>query len=150
MNKEQIGRRNKMVKEIIKDEMFLTMKSVEASKDDLYIVQDLKDTLNYHKKICFGMAANMIGYKKRIIIVRDGNRVIPMINPILIKKEGTPFEADEACLCYPELQTHHAIRYPVITIEYYDEKMNKKRKVCRHILAQIVQHEMDHLEGVLI
>ena len=136
-----------MVKPIVKDIFFLKQKSVEATKDDMQIVQDLKDTLKANIKHCVGMAANMIGEKKRIIIVTMGPAMIVMINPVMIKKE-MPYEAEESCLSLTGLRK--TTRYASIEVEYYNENWEKKRQKHTGWTAQIIQHEMDHLEGIII
>ena len=136
-----------MVKPIVKDEFFLRQKSTEATKDDLQVVEDLKDTLKANIKHCVGIAANMIGVSKRIIIVTMGPAMIVMINPVILKKE-MPYEAEESCLSLSGLRK--TTRYASIEVEYYNEKWQKVRQKHTGWTAQIIQHEMDHLEGILI
>lgn len=136
-----------MVREICKDEAFLAQKAKPATKDDLGTAQDLLDTLLAHKDGCVGMAANMIGVKKRIIIVNAGFRDIIMFNPVIVRKSG-PYETEEGCLSLPGVRKTK--RYQNIEIEYYDWDWKKQRQKFIGWPAQICQHEMDHLEGILI
>lgn len=136
-----------MVREICRDEAFLAQKAEPATKDDLGTAQDLLDTLLAHKDGCVGMAANMIGVKKRIIIVNAGFRDIIMFNPVIVRKSG-PYETEEGCLSLPGVRKTK--RYQNIEIEYYDWDWKKQRQKFIGWPAQICQHEMDHLEGILI
>lgn len=136
-----------MIKNIVRDDSFLSIKSSEATKEDLYIVQDLKDTLTHNKERCVGMTANMIGYSKRIIIVDDNGKYIIMINPVLLKSSGL-YQTEEGCLSHDGVRP--CKRYEKIKVQYYDEQMKIKIKTYTGFTAQIIQHEMDHLEGILI
>ena len=136
-----------MIKELMHDPIFLAGKSEIATKEDLPIAQDLLDTLMAHKETCVGMAANMIGVKKRIIIVNAGFRDIIMFNPVIVRKSG-PYETEEGCLSLPGVRKTK--RYQNIEIEYYDWDWKKQRQKFIGWPAQICQHEMDHLEGILI
>ena len=136
-----------MNKPIVKDIFFLGQKSEPATKADLQTVQDLKDTLLANADRCVGMAANMIGIRKRIIIVNMGMVNVVMINPVLLKKD-TPYETEEGCLSLEG--TRKTIRYQNIEIEYLDESWKKHRQTYSGWVAQIIQHEMDHLEGIII
>ena len=136
-----------MVREICRDEAFLAQKAEPATKDDLGTAQDLLDTLLAHKDGCVGMPANMIGVKKRIIIVNAGFRDIIMFNPVIVRKSG-PYETEEGCLSLPGVRKTK--RYQNIEIEYYDWDWKKQRQKFTGWPAQICQHEMDHLEGILI
>ena len=136
-----------MVREICRDEAFLAQKAEPAMKDDLGTAQDLLDTLLAHKDGCVGMAANMIGVKKRIIIVNAGFRDIIMFNPVIVRKSG-PYETEEGCLSLPGVRKTK--RYQNIEIEYYDWKWKKQRQKFTGWPAQICQHEMDHCDGVII
>lgn len=137
----------KMEKKIVRDVFFLSQKSSNADKKDLSIAEDLKDTLAANKDRCVGMAANMIGEKKRIIIVSVGfeNRV--MINPVITFKES-PYTAEEGCLSLDGIRK--TTRYTDIEVEYFDEKWKKHKEKYSGFTAQIIQHEIDHLEGILI
>ena len=105
------------------------------------------DTLAANREGCVGMAANMIGVKKRIIIVNAGFRDIIMFNPVIVRKSG-PYETEEGCLSLPGVRKTK--RYQNIEIEYYDWNWKKQRQKFTGWPAQICQHEMDHLEGILI
>lgn len=136
-----------MNKPIVRDAFFLNQKSDEATKVDLPIAQDLEDTLRSNRDRCVGMAANMIGYRKRIIIVAAGFVDIVMINPVITVK-SEPYETEEGCL---SLQgTRKTTRYKTITVDYLDKKFEKHTQSFSGYLAQIIQHECDHLEGILI
>ena len=136
-----------MVKPIMKDVFFLGQKSEPATKTDLQIGRDLQDTLAANRTACVGMAANMIGVKKRVIIVNMGFIDVVMFNPILIKKDS-PYETEEGCLSL--VGVRKTTRYQSIEIEYYDMNWKKQRQKLSGRPAQICQHELDHLEGILI
>ena len=136
-----------MEKAIVRDAFFLNQRSEEATKADLPVAQDLEDTLRANRDRCVGMAANMIGYRKRIIIVATGFADIVMINPKLTKK-AEPYEAEEGCLSLPG--TRKTTRYRSVTVEYLNKKFEKHVQTFNGYLAQIIQHECDHLEGILI
>lgn len=136
-----------MVKPIIKDVMFLGQKSEPATVDDGQIITDLQDTLKAHRDGCVGMAANMIGYKKRIIIVSLGLADLIMQNPV-IKAKSRKYETEEGCLSLTGKR--RAVRYKDIEVEYMDISFKKQRQKFSGYVAQIIQHEMDHLEGIVI
>ncbi len=136
-----------MVKSIVKDVMFLGQKSEPATKEDLYIAQDLKDTLAAHRDGCVGMAANMIGYKKNMIIVSLGIVDLVMLNPVITKKSG-PYETEEGCLSLTGVRK--TTRYQKITVKYQDTSMKQRVQEFSGWAAQIIQHECDHLEGIII
>ena len=136
-----------MVRQIVKDIFFLKMKSAEATKKDAALIRDLKDTLNANSEECVGMAANMIGEAKRIIIVSLGFEYRVMINPRIISKD-TPYQAEEECLSLSGMR--ETTRYYNIEVEYFDESWKKHKEKYSEYTAQIIQHEMDHLEGILI
>ena len=136
-----------MIKEIIKDESFLKKISVPATESDLYIATDLLDTLNANKDHCVGLAANMIGYLKNIIVVDDNGEYLAMINPKIIKF-SKPFDTEEACLSL--LGTRKTKRYNNIKLEYQNAKMQKRIKTFTGFTAQIIQHEIDHCNGIII
>ena len=136
-----------MIKPIMKDVLFLGQKSAPATKDDLPVARDLQDTLNANRDRCVGMAANMIGVRKRIIIVNMGMLNVVMFNPVIIRKEG-PFETEEGCLSLTGVRK--ATRYERITVEYQDSSWKKHRQEYSGWTAQIIQHECDHCNGVLI
>ncbi|MBR0342019.1 MAG: peptide deformylase [Oscillospiraceae bacterium] len=136
-----------MVKPIVRDAFFLNQKSEEATKADLPVAQDLEDTLKANREQCVGMAANMIGCRKRIIIVATGFADMIMINPVITAKFD-PYEAEEGCLSLPG--TRKTTRYKSITVDYLDKKFEKHTQTFSGHIAQIIQHECDHLEGILI
>lgn len=136
-----------MEKQIVRDTFFLNQKSDEATKADLPVAKDLEDTLRANRERCVGMAANMIGYRKRIIIVATGFADIVMINPVITAKSD-PYETEEGCLSLPG--TRKTTRYKNITVSYLDKKFVMYTQDFSGWLAQIIQHECDHLEGILI
>ena len=136
-----------MIKPIVKDVLFLGQKSSEATKDDLYIATDLRDTLEYHKEECVGMAANMIGYKKKVIIFTDAEVNTVMFNPRIIKKSCL-YHTQEGCLSLTGIRP--ASRYEDIVVQYYDESFILQIKAFSGFTAQIIQHEIDHLNGIII
>jgi len=136
-----------MIKPIVKDVFFLGQKSDPATKQDLSVGQDLKDTLVANQDRCVGMAANMIGERKRIIIVNIGFMNLVMYNPVLLKKD-TPYETEEGCLSLEGVRK--TTRYQNIEVEYLDSSWEKHRQKFSGWTAQIILHEMDHLEGVII
>lgn len=136
-----------MIRNINKDITSLKRKSVVASKMDIQVGKDLKDTLFANRDRCVGMAANMIGVHKNIIAVSFINQIIVMYNPKIIKKE-IPYKTKEGCLSL--LGERETIRYQKIKVEYQDESFIKKTIDLSGFVAQIVQHECDHLEGIII
>lgn len=136
-----------MIKPIVKDIFFLGQKSEEATQADLPVAQDLKDTLRANADRCVGMAANMIGVKKRIIIARLGFADLILINPVLVGK-NSPYETEEGCLSLEGVRK--TTRFQNIEVEYLDESWNRQRQKFTGWAAQIIQHEMDHLEGIII
>lgn len=136
-----------MVRPIIRDIVFLKRKSVPASKADIRVIEDLKDTLKAHRDGCVGMAANMIGFSKRIIIIDSGLGYIVMLNPVIVRKQGR-FEAEEGCLSLAG--TRKTARYENITVRYTGEDFRQHQGDFSGFTAQIIQHECDHLEGIII
>ena len=136
-----------MVKKIVKDPLFLAQKSVDATEVDKQVVTDLLDTLRANLDHCVGMAANMIGIKKRILVFTVGDTIIPMINPIILKKE-MPYKTEESCLSLTGFR--ETIRYEKIEVEYFDINFKKHKQVFIGFTAQIIQHEVDHFEGIII
>ena len=137
-----------MVKNIVRDIKYLSIPSIDATEEDLYIVQDLKDTLNFNKQRCVGMAANMIGYSKEIIIFENEKKQYEiMINPIIIKKVDE-YETNEGCLSLEGVRPTK--RYKSIKVEYLNEGFQKRIKTYSGFTAQIIQHEIDHLNGIII
>ena len=135
-----------MIKTIVKDVFFLGQKSEPAAKKDLSVGQDLMDTLQANRERCVGMAANMIGVKKRIIIVNAGIMNIVMYNPVIVKKD-TPYETEEGCLSLTGVRK--TTRYQNIEVEYLDGSWKKHRQKFSGWTAQIILPEMDHLEGAI-
>ena len=136
-----------MIKTIVKDVFFLGQKSTEATKEDLYLAKDLRDTLEFHKDACVGMAANMIGVKKNIIIVNMGFINVVMFNPVIVSKRDM-YETEEGCLSLDGVRK--TTRYQEIEVEYYDFNWKKQRQKLSGWTAQICQHEIDHLSGKII
>ena len=136
-----------MIRPIVKDVFFLGQKSEPATKQDLSVGQDLMDTLRANQDHCVGMAANMIGVKKRVIIVNMGIMIVVMYNPVIVK-EDTPYETEEGCLSLTGVRK--TTRYQNIEVEYYDSSWKKHRQKYSGWTAQIIQHECDHLEGIII
>ena len=136
-----------MVKPIVRDIFFLSQKSEPATKADLSIGHDLMDTLRANRERCVGMAANMIGIKKNIIIVNMGMLDVVMFNPVLLKAD-TPYETEEGCLSLDGVRP--TMRFQNIEVEYYDFAWKKQRMKLTGWTAQICQHELDHLNGRII
>ncbi len=136
-----------MVKEIMRDPFFLAQKSVPATKEDLQVGRDLMDTLKAHREGCVGMAANMIGVKKNIIIVNMGFIDVVMFNPVITSKSG-PYQTEEGCLSL--VGVRKTTRYQDIEVEYYDFAWKKQRQKLTGWTAQIAQHEIDHCNGIVI
>ena len=136
-----------MIKPIMKDVLFLGQKSEPATKADLQVGIDLQDTLAAHREECVGMAANMIGIKKRVIIVNMGMIDIVMFNPVIRKKSGA-YETEEGCLSLTGVRK--TTRYEKIEVEYLDQNWKKQKMSLSGWPAQICQHEMDHCDGVII
>lgn len=136
-----------MIKAVVKDILFLEQKSELATKDDVEVINDLIDTLRANLDHCVGMAANMIGVKKRILVFSVGEMIIPMVNPVILKKE-IPYEAEESCLSLEGFRK--TTRYEKIEVEYLDRNFKKHKQVFTGFTAQIIQHEIDHFEGIII
>lgn len=136
-----------MVKPITKDPIFLAQKSVPATILDLPVAQDLKDTLEAHREGCVGMAANMIGVSKRIIVFDDHGSATVMFNPEIIKCSGA-YEAEEGCLSLSGVRKTR--RWRQIKVRYQNERFETRLKTYTGFTAQIIQHEIDHCNGVLI
>ena len=136
-----------MVREIMRDTIFLMQKAEAATTEDLSVAQDLLDTLAAHKDGCVGMAANMIGVCKRIIVFDNEGTYMVMFNPEIIKKSG-PYEAEEGCLSLDG--TRKAKRWQSVKVQYQNEKFQTRFKTFTGWTAQIIQHEIDHCEGMLI
>lgn len=136
-----------MVKPIMRDVFFLAQKSEPAAREDLQIGRDLQDTLQANREHCVGMAANMIGIRKNVIIVNMGMMDVVMFNPSITKRE-MPYETEEGCLSLEGVRK--TIRYQKIEVEYYDFAWKKQKQKLTGWTAQICQHEIDHLEGKII
>ena len=136
-----------MIKPIIKDPIFLAQKSEPATVLDLSVAQDLRDTLAAHRDGCVGMAANMIGVARRVIIFDDNGSPTVMFNPEIIKCSGA-YEAEEGCLSLTG--TRKARRFRSIKVRYQNERFETRLKTNTGFTAQIIQHEIDHCNGVLI
>ena len=137
-----------MVREVVTDMFFLGQKSEPATKDDLQIAEDLLDTVKANSDRCVGMAANMIGFRKTILVALTGKEYTVMINPKITDKTKLSYETEEGCLSLEGVRS--AKRYKAITVEYLDRKWKKKKQTFKDYEAQIIQHEMDHLEGIII
>ena len=136
-----------MIREICKDKTFLAQKAAPATAADLGVAQDLMETLIAHKDGCVGMAANMIGVKKNIIIVNMGFIDVVMFNPVIVSKRDM-YETEEGCLSLDGVRK--TTRYQEIEVEYYDFNWKKQRQKLSGWTAQICQHEIDHLSGKII
>ena len=137
-----------MVKELMHDPIFLSLKSELATKDDLPVAQDLLDTLTAHKEGCVGMAANMIGAKKRIICFDNEGTYMTMFNPQILKKTG-PYDTEEGCLSLLG-GPRKCKRYQTIKVQWQTAEMQTRIKTFTGFPAQIIQHEIDHCDGILI
>jgi len=136
-----------MIREICRDEAFLAQKAEPAAPDDIQIAADLLETLERHKDGCVGMAANMIGVNKRIIAFDNEGTYMVMFNPEIIKKSG-PYQAEEGCLSLTGTRT--ARRWKSIKVRWQNEKFQARLKTFNGWTAQIIQHEIDHCEGIII
>ena len=137
-----------MVRELIHDEEILSQKSEKATKADKSIAEDLLDTLRFHKEGCVGMAANMIGFLKCIIAFDNDGKYMIMYNPEIVGTSGE-YEVEEGCLSYMGGPVK-VKRYRSIEVKYEDEKFKKCTKIFKGFTAQIIQHEIDHLGGILV
>lgn len=137
-----------MVKELMHDPIFLGQKSERATAADVAVAIDLKDTLEAHRETCVGMAANMIGQKKSIICFYDGTKLETMFNPEIIKK-SEPYETEEGCLSLLG-NPRKTKRYKKIKVQYQTVELKTRLKTYEGFTAQIIQHEIDHCNGVLI
>lgn len=137
-----------MVKELVHDPILLAMKSETAAKDDLQTVQDLTDTLSAHKDSCVGMAANMIGVRKRIIVFDNGGEYMTMLNPEILKR-SEPYETEEGCLSLLG-GPRKCKRYKSVKVKWQTVDFQTRIKTFTGFTAQIIQHEIDHCDGVLI
>ena len=136
-----------MIQPIVRDVLFLSRKSEPAAQGDLSVGRDLLDTLAANRERCVGMAANMIGARKRVIAVSIGPADVVMYNPVVLRKDG-PYEAEESCLSLDGAR--RTTRYRDIEVEYTDAAWKRRRQRFSGWTAQIIQHEIDHLEGIII
>ncbi len=137
-----------MLKELMHDPIFLSLKSEVATKEDLHVAEDLLDTLIAHKDGCVGMAANMIGVRKRIIAFDNDGTYMVMFNPEIIKK-SEPYETEEGCLSLLG-GPRKCKRYKTIKVKWQTAEMQIRIKTFTGFSAQIIQHEIDHCDGILI
>lgn len=137
-----------MIKEIVTDPIFLQQKSEPATKDDIQVIRDLLDTIKANADHCVGMAGNMIGSRKRILVAQINKEYLIMVNPEIVDHLKQCYETEEGCLSLAGQRP--AKRYQIIVVEYLDKKFKKKKRTFRNFEAQIIQHEMDHFEGILI
>ena len=136
-----------MIREICKDETFLAQKAAPATVADLGVAQDLMETLIAHKDGCVGMAANMIGVNKRIIAFENDGEYMVMFNPVIVKQSGA-YETDEGCLSLTGMRKTK--RHKAIKVQWQNEKFQTRLKTFTGWTAEIIQHEIDHCEGILI
>ena len=136
-----------MIRDICKDPLFLSLKSEPAGPGDLDTARDLLETLEAHREGCVGMAANMIGVSKRIIAFDNEGELMVMLNPEIVKKSG-PYETEVGCLSLSG--TRKTKRWKSIKVEYQNEQFQPRFKTFTGWTAQIIQHEIDHCDGILI
>ena len=136
-----------MIRDICKDEAFLAQKAEPATPDDLQTAADLLETLEHHKNGCVGMAANMIGVNKRIIAFDNEGAYLVMFNPEILKRSD-PYQTEEGCLSLSG--TRPAKRWRSIKVRWQNEHFQERRKTFTGWTAQIIQHEIDHCDGILI
>lgn len=137
-----------MVREIVKNPIILSCKSEKATNADIQTAKDLYDTVVAHSDHCVGMAANMIGVHKTILVALIQNKYQVMINPRILSRSRETYQIEEGCLSLSG--TKMTTRYSSVTVEYLDMKFKKNKKTFRGYEAQIIQHEMDHFDGILI
>ena len=136
-----------MVRTVVRDTFFLSQTSEPAGRDDDEVVRDLLDTLQANRERCVGMAANMIGIKKSIIVVSAGEADLAMLNPVIIKK-SMPYDTEEGCLSLEG--SRKTRRYETIEVEYRDRDFKRCKQRFKGWTAQIIQHEIDHCDGIVI
>ncbi len=137
-----------MVRQLVHDPLLLSRPSQNAGKEDLQILQDLLDTLDAHRETCVGMAANMIGQQKRIIVFFDGGSPVEMLNPEIVKSSGE-YETEEGCLSLLG-GPRKTRRFQKIKVRYQTPQLQTRLKSYEGWTAQIIQHEIDHCNGILI
>ena len=136
-----------MIRPVMKDVFFLAQPSEEATREDAPVIRDLTDTLLHHREGCVGMAANMIGVRKRIICVMMGPMPVTLVNPVIVEKSGE-YQTEEGCLSLTG--TRPCRRFRDITVSYLDASFLPRRQKYSGWIAQIIQHEIDHCSGVII
>lgn len=136
-----------MIQPIMKDPLFLGVKSQPATPEDVPVGQDLLDTLAAHREGCVGMAANMIGVRKRIIVFDNEGTDMVMFNPVILKSEGV-YDTEEGCLSLPGIRKTK--RFQKIKVQYQNAAFQTRIKTFTGWTAQIIQHEIDHCDGTLI
>lgn len=136
-----------MIREICRDEAFLAQKAEAATAGDLDTAQDLLDTLAAHRADCVGMAANMIGVNKRIIAFENEGRYMVMLNPVIVRQSGA-YETEEGCLSLPGIR--RTKRFQTIKVQWQNQQLQTRLKTFSGWTAEIIQHELDHCEGILI
>lgn len=137
-----------MIKEIVRDEAVLAVKSEPATKADMQTVRDLLDTVKANEERCVGMAANMIGVHKTILVALIGDEYVAMINPVIVDRSKATYDTEEGCLSLSGVRP--VTRHSVITVEYLDKKFKRRRGIFRDFEAEIIQHEIDHFSGIII
>ncbi|MBQ4426275.1 MAG: peptide deformylase [Oscillospiraceae bacterium] len=136
-----------MIREIVRDPVFLAQKSLPATRDDLETARDLVDTLRHHKDGCVGLAANMIGVLKRVIAFDNDGEYMVMLNPEIVKASGV-YEAEEGCLSLSGIRKTK--RYKSIKVKYETERLEPRWRTFTGWTAEIIQHEIDHCSGIII
>jgi len=136
-----------MVRDIVKDVIFLAQKSTDATAEDAQLGRDMLETLAFHRDGCVGMAANMVGAAKRIIVFDDNGQYAVMYNPEIIKASGR-YETEEGCLSLTGKRK--TVRYKTVKVRWQDEQMRTRIKNFTGFTAQIIQHEIDHTKGIII
>ena len=136
-----------MIKPIMHDRFFLSLPSEKAGAEDVPLAQDLLDTLSAHRHECVGMAANMIGRRKRVIAVMDGDAPLAMLNPEILEKAGA-YQTEEGCLSLPGQRP--VVRYRTVKVRYLDVRIAERTRTFSGWTAQIIQHEIDHCDGILV
>lgn len=137
-----------MVREIVRDKAFLMQKSEQATKEDIAVAVDLVDTLKAHAHHCVGLAANMIGERKRIIAVKNGEIYLAMLNPEIMKNSAKEYKTTEGCLSL--MGERETVRHEWVEVKYRDMEYRKQKQKFSGFTAQIIQHEIDHCNGILI
>ena len=137
-----------MIKNIVKGKQIFSKKATPATEADRQVITDLLDTLRANREICVGMAANMIGYQKTMMVVLDEDDYLILINPIILKTSNKTYIVEEGCLSLQGVRKTQ--RYESIKVSYLDINFKKKIKTFKVYTAQIIQHELDHFEGKII